>query len=324
MANMVPRVSLGLPVYNGERYLAKAIEAILGQTYTDFELIISDNASTDRTQAICQAYAQQDGRIRYLRNSHNLGAARNFNIVVEEAQGDYFKWVAHDDLMAPTYLGKCVAILDTQPDVTIAYSGIQVIDGNGDFLHDYGVKLRTDDTIVINRFHDLLLEWHLCFEIFGLIRLDQLRQTGLIGNFGHGDGVLLEQLCFYGRFHQIPEILFFSRKHKNQSMNVYGVYEEGDNDYHHYTAWFDTSKKGKIIFPAWRLLGEHLRTIWQPRLTLTDRWRCHLYVARWAARQRRPLLFDLIFAAKQIKQRLRNSLPEADAVEIPELPGNPT
>lgn len=324
MANKVPRISLGLPVYNGEPYLAEAVEAVLSQSFEDFELIISDNASTDCTPSICRAYAQQDPRIRYYRNEQNLGAARNFNIVVEQAKGDYFKWVAHDDLMAPTYLEKCVAVLDQHPEAVIAYSQVEVIDDDGNFLHDYRVKLRTDSEKASHRFHDLLLEWHLCFEIFGLIRTKQLRQTGLIGNFGHGDGVLLEQLCFLGQFHQIPEILFFSRKHQNQSMNVYGVYEDGDNDYHHYTAWFDTSKKGKIIFPTWRLLWERLQTIWQPTLSLADRWRCHLYVAKWTVRQRKPLFFDLIIATKQLWYHLQPSLPEAEAIELPKLPGNTT
>ena len=116
-----PKVSIGLAVYNGERYLRQAIESILGQTYTDFELIISDNASTDSTQQICLEYAAEDGRISYHRNATNIGGANNENLTFRKAKAPYFRWAAHDDYVAPQLLERCVAILDTHPDVVLAY-----------------------------------------------------------------------------------------------------------------------------------------------------------------------------------------------------------
>ena len=104
MSESVPRVTIGLPVYNGENYLAAAIESLLSQTFTDFELVICDNGSTDRTEQVCRAYAARDARIRYYREVENRGLAWNFSRTFELARGEYFKWHAHDDLCGPTLL----------------------------------------------------------------------------------------------------------------------------------------------------------------------------------------------------------------------------
>src|SRR5438128_3187989 len=110
-----PSVSLGLPVFNGEAFLVQVLESILAQTYGDFELIISDNASTDATPDICRVYAARDPRIRYVRNATNVGAARNFNRVFQLSTGEYYKLANADDVCAPTLVERCVAVLDTHP-----------------------------------------------------------------------------------------------------------------------------------------------------------------------------------------------------------------
>src|SRR5260370_26794766 len=106
------KVAIGLPVYNGDNYVAAAIDSILGQSYGDFDLLISDNASTDGTEEICQAYAQRDRRIRYIRQPKNVGAAGNHNLTVRMTDSPYFKWAAHDDLLAPGFLAACLRLLD--------------------------------------------------------------------------------------------------------------------------------------------------------------------------------------------------------------------
>src|SRR5215469_10542482 len=126
-----PRLSIGLPVYNGERYLAESIEALLGQTYTDFELVISDNASTDSTGDICRRYEKEDSRVRYFRQPRNIGLAPNHNYVVEQARGELFKWAANDDLYARDLVERCVAALDEHPDVVLAHSWTARIDTSG-------------------------------------------------------------------------------------------------------------------------------------------------------------------------------------------------
>ena len=103
-----PRLSIGLPVYNGERLLPQAIECLLAQSFGDFEIVIGDNASTDRTQEICHDYVRRDPRIRYVRHEHNLGAVANFNRVFELSTAPLFKWAAHDDLHREAYLEACI------------------------------------------------------------------------------------------------------------------------------------------------------------------------------------------------------------------------
>ena len=129
--NRTPRVSVGVPVYNAEKYLRQSLESLLAQTFEDVEIIISDNCSADATEAICREFAQRDSRIRYLRQPENLGAIANFNHVFAEARGEYFKWAAYDDLCEPTFLQRCVDVLDKNPDVGWCHSKSDRIDADG-------------------------------------------------------------------------------------------------------------------------------------------------------------------------------------------------
>ena len=132
-----PHVSVGMPVYNGERYIAQAIESILSQTFPDFELIICDNASTDATEGMCLEYAAEDPRVRYYRNDRNRGAAWNHNRVVELARGEYFRWQCHDDYCDATLLERCLAVLHGDPSVVLCYPQFVRVDEQGRRL---GVK----------------------------------------------------------------------------------------------------------------------------------------------------------------------------------------
>jgi glycosyltransferase involved in cell wall biosynthesis len=158
MNNSHPRVSMGMPVYNGEKYIEEAIESILAQTYIDFELIISDNASTDRTQEICQGYADHDERIRYYRNPTNLGAAPNYNRTFQLSSGEYFKWAEDDDLIATDFLVKCVEVLDQDPNIVLCFPIARVIDENGTILGDYEYKSDTSSPEPHIRFRNLVLK----------------------------------------------------------------------------------------------------------------------------------------------------------------------
>lgn len=301
-----PKVTIGIPVYNGENFLADAIEAVLAQTYQHFEIVISDNASTDRTREICEAYAARDGRIRYVRTAQNQGAAWNFNRVFELATGKYFKWLAHDDLIDPTFVEKAVNLLERDETAVLAYARTDVIDEAGSLIEHYDVRLDIDNPDVAARFRSLVLEWHLCFEVFGLIRRDVMAQTPVMGNYGHGDGVLLARLGLRGRFLEIPEPLLLSRRHGQQSMREFG-YLSGGNNYHAYTVWFDPSKANQILLPNWRILGEYYKSIWQTRLSLGDRLKSHVVLLRWMRRDGRHLLNDLNIAARQAVGRLRSA-----------------
>src|SRR4051794_21949091 len=142
VSSPAPRVSIGLPVFNGDDFLEQAIESLLGQTFTDFELLISDNASTDRTEEICRRFVARDPRVQYWRNPRNIGGMRNANLTFERARGEYFRWAAHDDICGPTMLERLVAELDTRPDVAVVFAAAVAIDVHGEPLTGFPVAQR--------------------------------------------------------------------------------------------------------------------------------------------------------------------------------------
>ncbi|MBK9387794.1 MAG: glycosyltransferase [Planctomycetes bacterium] len=299
------RVGIGLPVFNGERYLAAAIESILAQDFRDFDLVICDNASTDGTEAIARGFAQRDERVRYLRNAENLGAARNYNLAVQACGGEFFKWAAHDDLLEPSFLRRCVERLDAEPGAVLAYPRTRIVDESGQAIETYALKLPTDDPDPVVRF-EALLSIHRCFEIFGVIRRRALLETRLMEPFAHGDGILLAHLALRGTFVEIEEELFFARRHAEQSM------ERFKQDYLRYAAWFDPRHEGKRLFPYWRIYREYFRAAQRAPLSFRDRWRCYRCVARWLRYRRHRLFGELRFHASDILRGLvgRRRVPQ--------------
>jgi glycosyltransferase involved in cell wall biosynthesis len=282
-----PRLSLGVPVYNGEEYLSAALDSLLAQSYSNFELIISDNASTDRTQAICEAYAERDVRIRYYRQPSNAGAARNFNRTFELASGKYFKWAAHDDLCGRTFLEKCVIALESDPQAVLCMPQTTFIDRQGRPLeeHRYPVDLHTEDRG--KRFAAFVGAAHVVVEIFGLIRADVLRRTPLIGPYVGSDVVLLAELGLYGRFLEIREQLFFHREHPGRSTYTH-------RDLPSRAVWFDSKNAAKRTFPLWRRFGEHLASLQRVPLPLVEKVRLAFAVLRRVNWQRRQLVEELL------------------------------
>ncbi len=294
-----PTVTIGIPVYNGANYLKQALDSVLAQSYTDFEVVITDNASTDATEEICQIYARRDSRIRYFRSDINRGATWNFNRAFKLSRGSYFKWLAHDDMMATDFLKECVAALDNNPGVVLSYSKVRMIDSEGGPIEDYGISLAVGSSDVKQRVRDIMLAWHLCYEVFGLIRVSVLRKTPLMGDYGHADGVLLARLAMMGRFQEAPQVLLFLRRHAEQSMAVYGL-EGGGNDYHSYTTWFDPLKANHIVYPEWRILYEYYKSIWQYPLNWKDRFAFHYYIIRWVRQNIRHLVRDVFLGFRQM------------------------
>ena len=189
-----PRLSVGIPVYNGHNYLADSIESLLGQSYEDFELIISDNASTDDTADICRRYEKQDSRIRYFRQERNIGGAPNHNFLVEQARGELFKWASDDDLYARDLLKLCVDALDEFPDVVLAHSWTAVIDASGTVTQAVRYGLATASPSAPERFRSLLYEVG-GDDDGGVIRMDVLRRAPLLGSYHHSDRTLHRRVC---------------------------------------------------------------------------------------------------------------------------------
>ena len=270
-----PLVSVGLPVYNGENYIVEAIHSVLGQTLTDLELIIQDNASTDRTEEICRALQAKDSRIRYFRNPRNLGAAPNYNLTYSLARGRYFKWLAHDDRIEPGYLEAAVATLEAQPDVVLCNSVVRYIDGEGAYVGVYDSGLaRADDPSPSRRFAWLVLSSHSCVDFFGLTRRASLKNSLLHGSFHGADRAFLAQMALRGRLVQLPEPLVEMREHDNRYTRKQGRASER-------LAWHDASLRGTITFPTWRLFAEYVKAVRAERLSAWQRLKCYGALTRW-------------------------------------------
>ena len=270
-----PRLSIGMPVYNGENYIAAALDSLLEQTFRDFELIISDNASTDSTPQICAEYASRDPRVRYFRNERNIGLVRNFNRAFELSSGEYFKFAPHDDIYDRDFLARCIRILDEDPSVVLCNANVAIIDETGQVVRKLPPELNADRNEPQERFLALLNNSK-CFDLFGVIRRNALAgmPQPLYQSYGNSDGVLLARLGLIGRFRYIEDHLYFNRDYKDRSGNKYKSYRE-------YTYFLDPSTKGKIIYPRWRMLREFARSISLVPLDRRQRFRCAGHLARW-------------------------------------------
>ena len=211
----IPRLSVGLPVYNGQRYLGEALDSLLGQSFTDFELIISDNASTDATEEICRRYAAEDRRIRYIRQPRNIGANPNHNFVLREARGEYFKWAAHDDLYGRDLLARCVAALDEHPDVVLSHVDMAIVDETGTVVRRFDYTLATGSADVKERFRSLVVTDGADDE-YGVIRTRVLRSIRPKDSYHHASRPWIAELAFRGRFLQVAELLYFRRDHSDR------------------------------------------------------------------------------------------------------------
>lgn len=310
---MNPRVSIGIPVWNGENYLAEAIQSVLDQTFDEFELVVCDNASTDRTRDILADFAARDRRVRVLANPRNLGAAANYNRVFSESRGTYFKWLAHDDRMHPQYLEKAVAVLDARPEVVLVNSLVEYIDGAGRpiGIYDSGLAL-ADHPSAVRRFASLVLRSHSCVDFFGLLRRRAMSGSLLHAPFHGADRAFLAQMALRGRFAQIAEPLVQMREHPNRyTRRARRVAERA--------RWHDASLRGRFVFPTWRLYRHYLSLAVHERLTPQERagvfavliawWGCNWNAVRAIADLAEALLPGFTGFAEQVKYRLFGPAP---------------
>lgn len=268
-----PRVTVGVPVRNGMPYLAACLDSILGQSFTDFELLISDNASDDGSEELCREYQRKDSRVRYLRQEQNLGAAGNFNVLVKEARGELFKWSAADDELAPESLLDCVTALDAAGEaVVLAFTQTRWIDTEGRLIEDYGSDLPFDDRSPYTRLRTLLADpvhSHLfkCSAICGVVRSATLRETGLIRPFGASDKVCLVELALRGGWVEVPQPHFRRRVHDQSSL--YANATSAD-----LARWFDPKAGQGYPAPRTTLFKGYLEAWRRAPLGLVERLRC--------------------------------------------------
>jgi glycosyltransferase involved in cell wall biosynthesis len=269
-----PLVTVGVPVYSGERYIAQSIESILSQTYKDFELIISDNASSDSTEQICRAYASRDTRVRYYRTDQNRGAAWNHNGVVELARGEYFRWQCHDDCSHPNFLDKCLAVVQSDPQLVLCYPQFVRVDEEGRHL---GIKtsriLRSGEPA--DRFRSMIYRRDSCEEIYGIARTSVMKMIGLLGAYACSDDTFLAELILHGKFFQIPEPLFYYRIHATQSTKAYPSRSDR-------MVWFKSSARVRFALPFLSLLTGYVALVWRSPLSMRQKVRCYSVLGEWA------------------------------------------
>ncbi len=291
----MPRLSIGLPIYNGANFGEYAITSLLDQTFDDFELIIADNASTDRTEQICREYAAQDDRIRYFRHEKNMGAAYNFNFTFHQAESEYFKWASHDDVLAPRYLARCVETLDNNPEIVLCHTLTDLIDDQGKHLEDDHRPMRLDSQQSHKRFRDLSVIRHDCVLVFGVVRHKVLEQTPKIGNYVGSDRVLLCELALRGKLCEVPEHLFSRRRHKDTSCSLPERKERA--------AWFDPSQAGVVTYPNWRILRECVGAIRRVPQPGQEKSRCYMQILEHIWVRKGFLVTDLVEGLKLLIKR---------------------
>jgi glycosyltransferase involved in cell wall biosynthesis len=282
-----PAISIGMPVYNAASYLREAIDSILAQTYTDFEIIISDNASTDETEAICRDYEKRDARISYVRQQENVGATGNFNYVFGLARGRYFKWAAYDDICEPEFLEKCVAVLENRPEVVWVHCASSKINEHGDILDSMAPEAEgignTSEAGLPRKFHDsnsphlrfqgVLLGTNWCVDSYGLIRSDTLRGTKLLPACYGSEKVLMGALSLAGCYYEIPATLFYQRVHSAASSRIENAADQ--------LTFIDTKTSSRFASTRLRLLRGHLTSITDARLSVWQKIRCRVIVGKY-------------------------------------------
>jgi glycosyltransferase involved in cell wall biosynthesis len=273
----VPRLSVGLPVYNGQNYLSKSLDALLAQSYSEFELIISDNASTDGTEEICRHYAAMDPRIRYLRQPRNIGAVPNHNFVLREARGELFKWASHDDLYGPDLLARCVEALEAHPNVVLSHADMAIIDEADEITQVYDYSLATDSPQAPERFRSLLRTDGGDDE-YGVIRTDVLRRVSPYPSYYNAGRPFIAEIALHGPFYQVPELLYFRRDHPDRGDRLPTIRAVCAN--------MDPRRADHTTI---RLLSGYVwgyvTAIRRAPLSAADRRRCYRYFCEWLASQ---------------------------------------
>ena len=222
MENKQPKVSIGILVWNGEDFIKLALDSLLAQDFKDFEIIISDNASTDNTEKICEEYIKKDRRIKYIKQKENIGSDKNFSFVLDESSGEYFMWASYDDLWEPSYISEMIRVLDNNKSVVLASCIKDEIDKNGNSIQTgpYYNGIFPKGTIFkkVLKFLSKDMNVHL---MYGLMRTSVIKKIHLPINFekknrlNRGtyaiDTLVSFRLIFEGDFYIVNKVLFHHR-----------------------------------------------------------------------------------------------------------------
>jgi len=278
-----PTVTIGLPVFNGENYLEESLNHLLIQTFDDFELVISDNASTDRTPEICRAYAERDHRIRVVRQPVNVGAGPNHNLLVPLARGRFFKWASHDDLYEPQLLERCLAVFEAHPDAVLVNVWDAVIDAKGDIISQVDYPLDSANPRPHRRLRSLL---HADGgnDFYGVIRTDVLRKVRPHDSYPHADRTFMAALTLAGPWCQVPEVLYYRREHPHRATR--------SNTTRRWVATLDPRRANRWRHPLLLLYVEYVMgfvtAVWRAPIPLGEKILCLREIATWLGARLQP------------------------------------
>lgn len=246
------RLTFGIPVYNGERYLGAALDSVRQQDLEDIRIVISDNGSTDGTEEICRAAAREDPRIDYRRYNQNSGGIWNYANVLALAETELFSWMAADDIKLPTFASASIAALDAGgSEFAFSCPRTRIIDGEGTIYEDLNDdRMNLDAPTAHERIRNLLRA-QASHPMYGVIRMDALRRTRGITSVLGDDMVLLVELLCVGKMALAPEKVFLQRRHDSQ-VSVQGVSS---------TSWFAPGQKANRSFAETRTNIELYRGI---------------------------------------------------------------
>jgi glycosyltransferase involved in cell wall biosynthesis len=262
--------------------LDDALRTLVSQTHEDLEIIISDNASTDETQRICESYAARDRRIHYFRQPVNRGGAFNHNFVAKMASGPYFRWYSYDDWMDRRCIEECARVLDENEDVVLAWPYPTPVYEADAFAYqpaqEYESDPPWDDASPSSRLRSLIgphRENSLisrCYPIYGVARHKDFLATLPLGPFYGSDNVILVNLALRGRWYRLPEGLFFYRRHKDASTSGRSLHEVA--------RWMDPAMSPGRSMPEWRRLAGFAKAVIHTRLSLRERLLCAAIVLK--------------------------------------------
>jgi glycosyltransferase involved in cell wall biosynthesis len=287
-----------MPVYNGEKYVGESIQAHLNQTYSDFELILTDNASTDRTEEICRSYAARDPRVKYHRNPQNIGVAGNFRRGFDLAVAPYFRWSPSDDLVSPNLLQRAVEILESDPSIFVAYPRTKLIDDKGLITADFDENLHLLDDRPSERWKGVRRNIRMGNLPYGLSRSSILRKTGLLRNYTGGDFPLIAEMSLYGKFFEIPDAFFYRRMHEQASSAMKNTADV--------MSLYDPKKRRKLFLYNWVHLGANLKSAARAPISLWEKLRIFAFEARWVVWGRKEYLNELRLAARHAAGKLHS------------------
>lgn len=302
----VPRLTVGLPVKNGERYIEGALRALLRQTWEDYVLLVADNQSDDRTAEIVQDFAAGDSRIRYVRHEPDIGVARNFSWLVQKAETELFRWQCVDDLLLPDLTTKCIEALDANPQAVMTYCRTMFIDADGVETAAYDDRMHILDDSPRVRFRRVYQNLEKVNVIYGVMRRAALLRTQLMPAYISADMGFVYELALHGKFVEVPDRLFLRRIHEHNLVRLPEAEQR--------RMWYPDRWR-RPPFAAWHLLATLQRAIWRAPMSARDRAGLQRDLAReaWKPSFRRRLGREAVEGLRYAVSRTPAPIPHAEA-----------